>query len=636
MKHLLLPLLLLTAFTLNGQDVDFSAAAIPVELKAGAKAVVRRHDLIYDVASAHQATITEYQVITVLDDGHGGANRLVVFYDNDSKITRFKATLYDAAGKKVRSARKDEIEDVRYLTGGQFYTDSRVQTTVLEHLSYPYTVEFEIERKLTNFGIVSFPHWSPQRYERSVESATYTAYVPTDNELLYKTNLLPEPVTTKEKGRIKHAWRVENLPAVKGENASPPATVTLPYLRTSLRNFDTGDYQGSTESWKTFGQFVNQLIEGRDVLPSALAELVHETTDGLTTDREKINALYRLMQGRTRYVGVQLGIGGWQPFSAEYVETNRYGDCKALSNYMGAMLSEIGVESYRVLVDWNDSSYYPVDESFTTAAFNHMILYVPSEDMYLECTSSYSPTGYLGDGKGDRNVLHVTPEGGKLVKTPAARASDNGYLQTTDLAIGATGVAAFRLHGRYHGSSQETLRRYAASEKDQTKQKEWLERNGYLPDNTGNGYSLTYDDSAPVAEITYATTVPGYVRKLGQRMFVPLNKFHAFDKVPDKLEKRKFPISRNTARFFVDTVRITFPEGMGVESLGETKTTIDHPVGQYRAEVKTGANSLTWIRTLKYTPAELPAEAYEDYRQFFVDVSKAERRQVVLRKKRTK
>ncbi|MEO0733149.1 MAG: DUF3857 domain-containing protein, partial [Bacteroidota bacterium] len=419
MNKLLFSLLFLLDTSLSAQDLSLSALAIPPDLRGDASSVVRTYEKHYRVTSPGSAILRVRKVITLLDNNHDDENRLVVFYDEASKITRFKATLYDALGQKVRAAKKSEIEDVRATDGGTFYSDSRVQTTTVTHTSYPYTVEFEYEKKLTGSSIFQFPSWSPKWYDQAIESASFTAEVPTDNELLYHLNELPEPTVTIESDVRTYRWEITNLPARRWEPAAPAHSKNLPYARTTLHHFKLDEYAGSMASWDEFGQFMNRLIAGRDELPAELKTLVHETTAGLTTDREKIAALYRLLQGRTRYVGVQLGIGGYQPFPAKYVEQNRYGDCKALSNYLGALLKEVDIASYPVLVDWNDRSFFPVDEDFTTSAFNHMILYVPGEDMYLECTSNVSPPGYLGSGKEDRNVLWVTPEGGKLVRTPA-------------------------------------------------------------------------------------------------------------------------------------------------------------------------------------------------------------------------
>lgn len=637
MRTLILCFCLGFGIALEAQNDDYSALAIPAELIKNASSVIRTSEIVYQVHSKSRATRTEHRVVTILNDQHRRQNQMVMFYNDDTDVVTCKATLYDALGEKVKTVKKSDIEDVLYISNGQFYEDNRVMSATLEHLSYPYTVEFEYKTVVKDFSMVAgFPSWQPMGTGQSVQRATFEAIVPNDNELLFYSNELSDPKEASSGSDQSYKWEVSLLAARSYEAAAPPPSKTMPYLKTGLRKFAIGDYEGTYDSWQTFGAFIGNLMDGRDELPAQLAALVRESTAGISSEREKIEKLYRLLQERTRYVGVQLGVGGWQPFSADYVESNRFGDCKALSNYMGAMLNEIGVESYPVLVYSGDRPYFPVDESFTTSAFNHMILYVPSEDMYLECTSSDAPPGYLGDGTDDRNVLHITPEGGKLARTPALQAADNGHLRSFTIKVQEDGTANFHLDGGYYGTSHEMLRYFARNELEEKKLREGLQRNDALPDVNGSEFTLTYDPDKPVARLTYTTEVPGYVRKLGKRMFVPINKFYAYDNVPEKLTERKLPIVSNSPRFYVDTVHLNFPEGLEVESLGDEETVIKHAAGEYRAEVKSAPGAITWIRTLKLLPVDLPASGYEDYRQFFVDVRKAEKRQVVLREKRTK
>ena len=633
---LLTVVVLLCGGLANAQNLRMAALTIPADLRENASSVVREYDQTYRSESPREASVRVRYVVTLLNDNHDRENQLVVYYDDDTHISRFRATLYDALGQKVREAKKSEIEDVRALSGGQFYTDSRVRTVTLSHLSYPYTVEFEYELKMKDFGAVNAPIFAPQDYDEAVEHARFTALIREGNELRYRGQHLPEPTVTSEEGYAKYVWEVENLPARRSEPYAPVPSATLPFLRTALADFAVGDLQLTNRDWETFGKQMLQLHQDIRTLPPTLAAAVEETTAGLTTDREKIAALYKLLQGRTRYVGVQLGIGGWQPFSAEYVESNRYGDCKALSNYMGAMLDAVDIDNYPVLVHWSDRPYLPVEADFTASAFNHMILYVPGEDLYLECTSNSMPTGYLGDGKQDRNVVWLTPEGGKLVRTPAHEPGENGHVRTTELTLQADGKAELDLRAGYFGASHENLRRFFHAEADRSEQLDYLHRRGVLPDVKGTEYTVSVAPDDPELELSYRTVLPRYARKMGSRTFLPLNKLFRIDAVPDKVADRQFPVVTHRARFYVDTVRLSLPDNLEVESLGEPLTTIDHPAGEYRAEVKTSPGQLTWIRTLKLVPVELPAADYEGFRDFFVAVSKAERRQVVLREKRTR
>ena len=56
-------------------------------------------------------------------------------------------------------------------------------------------------------------------------------------------------------------------------------------------------------------------------------------------------------QREIRYVGLELGIGGYQPHPAPQIFAHRYGDCKDKATLVSAMLSEIGVESYYVVIN---------------------------------------------------------------------------------------------------------------------------------------------------------------------------------------------------------------------------------------------------------------------------------------------
>ncbi|MFK7981455.1 MAG: hypothetical protein AB8G86_15835, partial [Saprospiraceae bacterium] len=66
---------------------------------------------------------------------------------------------------------------------------------------------------------------------------------------------------------------------------------------------------------------------------------------------------------------------------------------------------------------------------------NHMILYVPSEDMWLECTSNVSPPGYVGSHIENRYSLLTSSEGGELVMTPKLDETSNQKIRTSTLSL---------------------------------------------------------------------------------------------------------------------------------------------------------------------------------------------------------
>ena len=162
------------------------------------------------------------------------------------------------------------------------------------------------------------------------------------------------------------------------------------------KTFSYEGFQGDLTSWQTYGDFYKDLNKGRDELSETMKETVKDLIAGANTNSQKIEKLFSYLKKNMRYVSLQLGIGGFQTFDAKFVEKNKYGDCKALSNFMKAMLKEAGIKSFPVLVNAGEEVFYEVEKDFVFPMFNHVILYVPDEDCWLECTSTANPPGYLG------------------------------------------------------------------------------------------------------------------------------------------------------------------------------------------------------------------------------------------------
>ncbi|MEL6141524.1 MAG: DUF3857 domain-containing protein, partial [Bacteroidota bacterium] len=263
---------MLLAFTLPAQKVDFdlSVLTVPPALQDGAKSIIRYYDHHYQAHSDRSATVSVKKAVTIFDE-EIDENELSIHYDNDVKIIRFKATIYDAMGKKVREAAKSDFEDVMAISNGQFYVDSRVKTITLEHASLPFTVVFEYELKLNDFGMIRFPRWVPRGFEQSCQQASFTAVVPNDNELLYDVHELDEPVVKRDDKVTTYRWAVENLPAIKWEPFRPVFAKVLPNVQAQLRRFKISDkHVGSYGSWKDFGQLIVELCKDRDELPASL------------------------------------------------------------------------------------------------------------------------------------------------------------------------------------------------------------------------------------------------------------------------------------------------------------------------------------------------------------------------------
>src|SRR5262249_20714832 len=138
-----------------------------------------------------------------------------------------------------------------------------------------------------------------------------------------------QPVISENGNNKIYTWEIKNLPAITNEPMAPSLRYIAPSVLIAPSDFEAEGYKGDMSTWESYGRFIYELSKGRDILPEDVKKKIHELTDKLTDPKEKIAVLYSYLQKNTRYISVQLGIGGLQPYDANYVATKRYGDCKA-------------------------------------------------------------------------------------------------------------------------------------------------------------------------------------------------------------------------------------------------------------------------------------------------------------------
>lgn len=611
------------------KEIKYPVVDIEPALKENAHTVIRLYQQELEVQSEKSAVVRITEVRTILNKNGDSNAEFEETYDPMNKITSVKGKIYNEVGEVIRRIGFDDIIDRTSIDGYSLFDDNRVKYIKPGIVVYPYTVEYvyEVQLRQTLF----LPSWSHGLLNTSYENSSYTIKVPAGYGIRFKEYNLPGGVVkSTQDGKDVYAWSLTGLPARTSEPMSSYRSPNFPLVRVVSNNFAVGDSRGSAESWRDLGIWASELIAGRDQLPEATIAKMKELTASCKTEYDKVKVIYEYMQKKTRYVSIQVGIGGWQPFPAETVDRLSYGDCKALTNYTKALLSAVGITSYYTLVKAGSSGSV-IDDSFPSSQFNHVILCVPvaKDTMWLECTSQRSPCGFNGDFTDDRMALVVDKENSRLVHTRVYPASQNQITRMCRVSLkdeesGSAGVKA-----SYCGLSYDDVSSiYYADAVDKPR---LISQNIHLPSFTLAGFSYKeHRGPTPVFDESLSLDIRNYMRKTGDNLLLPVNFLNRLTSLPDKVRGRKSSMSIRRASVETDTVVYTLPKGFVIDAL-PAKSEIATAFGRYESNTVASGATITYVRRLELYKGDFPAADYKLFRAFLEQVSVSDDAVVSLR-----
>lgn len=631
LRTALLPFLLLLPAALYGGE-KFDAAAIPDTLLP-ANAVIREHSVRFTVEDVRQSNLKVRYVVTIFSKTEQEKGQLILRYDAFSSIEDITGILYDAEGKEIRELDEDEIHDQSALSESNLHDEYRIRYAIMTHNVYPYTVEFNYE--IAYESSLSWPEWHDRRDENPVERSEFIVTVPQEYGLRYWCNQdSVRPMIERKGSKVTYSWSRSLLPPLSKEALDGDMYDVQRIVTIAPNDFQVAKVRGSMKSWEEFGKWYYTLKRDKLKIPEDAMRDVAAIKASEKNERELIKKLYEYMQKRTRYVSVQLGIGGWQPYDATYVHTRGYGDCKALVNYMEALLSHAGIESSPVLINSGDDRL-PMNVDFPSQQFNHVILSVPAgkDTVWLECTNQFMPFGKLSVSTRNRPALQISPAGGTVVRTPQNTAEENRQDRRVTVGLSHLGAADIRVTTEMAGQRQMTAqsRILNSTPKEQT---DWILSQMEMGNITLSDVRFTgVEDRSPVIGVDFSAVVPRYGSLNGNRIFFHPSIIARRTYIPPVIENRISPYRFDYPYLNTDSITITLPKGYAVETL-PAETSVSRPFGSFFGKtVNQGDSVIVYVRKTEIRSDEIPASQYSDYRSFVAEIVKADRAQVVLKKR---
>ncbi|TGE25661.1 DUF3857 domain-containing protein [Hymenobacter aquaticus] len=609
---------------------------VPLVLLENAHAVVRTDEQTLTVKSVGRTVETVRRAVTILDEAGADHATQLVYYDQFHTVSYLRGTVYNADGKAVRQLRAADIHDYSLSDGFSLANDVRGKAADLRQPTYPYTVEYEYEVESSN--PLFYCSWRPQEQEQlAVESASFRVLTPRELPLRYQEQRLPAGVAVEhsQQGTTEvYQWEVRNLVAVEEENDAPPLAELTPAVLTAPTAFEVQGHAGTLTSWQTLGQWTYDLNAGRDELPAAVKARIAALVQGVADERTRIRKVYEFLQANTRYISIQLGIGGWQTFPAAAVAASGYGDCKALTNYCKALLQAADVKSYCALVLADEPD---IRTEFPSNQFNHVVLCVPltkaakADTVWLECTSQTTAFNYMGSFTGNRHALLLTPTGGKLIRTPRYGANENRRERRADLYLDAQGNATATIRTLRTGLEQDNFSQLFHNLPPAEQKKKVADALPFANFSITK-FGLTPGPAAPVPSMveSLGLTLPSFAAPSGKRIFLSANLLSRWSALPAAVGERRADIQLENAFAYSDTVRIHVPAGLKPESL-PAPVKLTTAFGTYSSQVQALPDgTLQYVRQLRMPVTRFARTEYAGYVEFRRKISTADKAQVVF------
>jgi tetratricopeptide (TPR) repeat protein/transglutaminase-like putative cysteine protease len=414
-----------------------------------------------------------------------------------------------------------------------------------------------------------------------------------------------KPEVVDEGARRVFRWKYSNLTAKEKDPNEPP------------RRFPPApDVQATTfASWEEVGNWYKGLQKDPLQVTPAIRAKTAELTKGLTTDEEKIRAIYKFVSLKYHYIGLDFGIGRYQPHAADDVLDNGYGDCKDKHTLLAALLEAAGIDAWPVLI--HDRRKLEPDVP-SPAQFDHVITVVPlgGSLIWLDTTPEVSPYGLILLTLRNKQALVIpTAKPPVLITTPENPPFPQEQKFSMNGKLSADGTFTGHAEQSYRGDSEVWLRDVFR----QVSESHWKETVQRFSQNLNFGGDVSNVKVTPPDDLDRAFEVSyDYVRKKygdwDNRQIIPPLPPMGFEAGENSRAKKPMdPVVLGAVGKITYRSRVELPAGY--TATAPVKIHFDEPYAEFTDDTQIDKGIMTTKRELIIKKTEVPVEEWDGFRK---------------------
>ncbi len=590
----------------------------------------------------NRRTLRDLQVTTVFPSGLSSSFHQVVFqpltdeaaasarqyafsYQADSQVVQLRgARVYRSDGRIDEAIETDEGPAdnpaiAMYTSARTFYVQfPRLNVGDVVELRYRIEDVSQENSFADYFGEVEYLQAS-----EPVMNAEYVVIAPSSRPLYFDASPLPGLTRADKTDGPNRVYRffAPSVAPLLPEPNMPPWSEVLGHVHVS-----------TYRSWDQVGRWYWGLAKDQLVPDAELEQKTLELTKGLTTDADKVRAIYDFVVQRTRYVALEFGIYGFKPRRASQTYARGWGDCKDKAALIVSMLRVVGIPASMVIVRSQMRGDFPTDIA-SLAPFDHAIAYVPSLDLYLDGTAEYTGSTELPAFDRTSMALVVNEAGSKLVRLPDPPPSESVLarnLEATvqpdgaariDMHLSTTGAPAAEWRMRYHSDSTRRDRVVRDVSRD-------LPGFELAPGNAAIETNDLENIEQPV-QMHIQGKAPAFARIDDGDLSIPVTPMERFVPTYATQSQRRLDLRVGYQRTIDETWTVHVPAGVHIKSK-PSATTSTTPYGTLEMSVSEAKGAVTVHTTIRLARSRIPAKDYPAFAGFCEQVDQALAQRLVV------
>jgi transglutaminase-like putative cysteine protease len=538
------------------------------------------------------------------------------------------------SGKGYKKIEAPEYTKSSVIGSGVFYDDNITYSFNFPAISQGSKLVTEAKASVQD---VYFPFRFYFGSGLPVESARFKVEVPKGTRLKYKLMGMDSDKIifskTTERKKDVYTWQAKDLDAYQDDFMSPDWLYYIPHIVVQIAGYEVeNEYRPVLENTDQLYKWAySKIKEVHNQSPEALTVLSDSIVKGLSTERDKVNQIFKWVQNNIKYVAIEDGDNGFIPRDPLKVLNRRYGDCKDKTSIMVTMLESQGIDASFAWIGTRSLPYKYTDIP-SLLVDNHMIAVWWEGDVprFLDGTTQYHA---LDDVPAWIQGKQCMVERGKtdyqIVTVPIDEPHVNTLIDSISVQLKGD-VVSGTIKSIYTGERKaDLLRRLNRVRPEKIK--------NFLTDSRQWSSNKFLVDSASVSDLSevdkplqadYSFHLSDYITTKEKTKYINLN----FDRVFSRLKIKKdrvIPIEAEMKSEQKLVTSLSIPEGYSVNTL-PTDVGYSHPKFSFSSHYKTEDGKVILESDYQINFHLLEGDEIAEFRKMISKMKRASMQSIVL------